>query len=136
MKGNLTISRPTYGNGKEKIRISIRDQLSRNQFLEIEVGYAEFATILTGLSEVEVDFQVNNLENVGKTRVTESRKVTYPGQSYDRNKLEDWLKENCKEEGWKVIPYLGSQNSRSYENGKTILNYSVEKYVDESGVTE
>lgn len=52
MKGKLTISRPSYGDNREKINIVVRDQASRLKFLSIEIDYADFTKCITGLSEV------------------------------------------------------------------------------------
>jgi len=55
MKAKITISRPSFGDGKEAICIRVTDSNSRVRILEVEVGYAEFAQIITGLGEVECD---------------------------------------------------------------------------------
>lgn len=130
MKGSLTISRPSYGDGRRKIRICVRDELSRNQFLEVEIDYAEFTEALTGMSETEIDFQVYGLENVGKLRVFEKRQIVYPDTPYNKASMESWLIENAQEEGWIVNPYLGSQQSVIHVDGKTLLNYTVTKFVN------
>lgn len=43
---------------------------------------------------------------------------------------------NAREEGWVLSTYLGSQNSVKWVDGKTILNYSVTKYVNPEGSVE
>lgn len=88
-------------------------------------GYA-----ITGLSEQPGELEVRGLQWVGKTRVSEPRKIECPLDSHDRETLENWLKEHAKEEGWIVSTYLGSQKSIERVKGKTTLHYSVTKYIE------
>lgn len=132
---SITISRPSYGDGKELILIRLRDEASRSNFVEVQLGYKEFTQALTGLSEVECKSVVQNLQNVGKERISEGRTVIYTGDSaqrHNREVLEQWLLDNCQEPGWMVSPYLGSQSSVRYnqKSGETELKYSVYKFVE------
>lgn len=133
MKGSITISRPSYGDGREKIRICVRDKASRGEFCEILVDYADFAKALTGLSETPMDFTCRGLENVGKKRVVEQRRIAAPGDGlHKREFMQNWLLENAQEPGWQINSYLGSQSSitRDHDTGIYYLNYSVFKFVD------
>lgn len=124
MKGNISIGR----DSRNSINIEIQDEASRINFLKVKMTPEQFAMVLTGLSMVNVDFEVKGLSKVGLTKVIESRKVSCPISSYDRKILSQWLVENCQEEGWKIDTYLGSQRSITYENGITFLNYKVYRY--------
>lgn len=127
---SLTISRPMFGDGRKEIRIKVRDEKSRNDFVELHISYEDFAAVVTGLSEVKCRGTVKGLENVGKEKVIEERKVEYPGSRHkSREELEQWLLEECQEEGWNVNAYLGSQSSLSYNGDKLILKYLVYKFV-------
>lgn len=130
MKGKLTISRPSYGDNREKINIVVMDQASRLKFLSIEIDYADFTKCITGLSEVSCDLTVNELENVGKKKITENRSVICPIRSYEKGILRDWLINNKQEDGYILDPYLGSQSSIQMCNEGTVLNYRVIKYVE------
>lgn len=135
LEGKITITRPSYGDDREKIRISIRDNSSVSEFLEIEMGYAEFALAVTGLSHVSMTFKARGLENVGKKRIREKRSIICPLSSCcSRDELRTWLEENGKEEGWEVLSYLGSQTSIKMTEEGTVLNYSVEKYISPEDV--
>lgn len=129
MEGKITISRPSYGSGKKKIAISVKDVKSVNKFLEIEMDYADFAEALTGLSEVPISFETRGLENVGKMRVVERRSVVVP-QSYSRGHIQKYLVDNRQEEGWLLNTYLGSQNSVQFLQGTNTVqvNYTVMRY--------
>ncbi|CAK7037105.1 hypothetical protein [Providencia rettgeri] len=130
MKGKLTISRPSYGDNREKINIVVRDQASRLKFLSIEIDYADFTKCITGLSEVSCDLIVNELENVGKKKITENRSVICPIRSYEKGILRDWLINNKQEDGYILDPYLGSQSSIQMCDEGAVLNYRVIKYVE------
>lgn len=130
LKAKVTISRITYSD-HEAVNISIEDVSSGIQFAELELSAEAFGLAITGLSYREADLTVRGLQYIGKRRVTEKRTIECPLTTYDRTKLESWLRENAQEEGWIVNTYLGSQPSVSYKEGKTFLNYSVTKYVDE-----
>ncbi len=126
----ITISRH-HGNREGKIGITIRDEKSRIQFVDAEIGLSDFAEALTGLAEVPVNAEVRGLEFVGKVKVREDRSIVCPLACYDREKLSQWLRENAKEEGWMIDDYLGSKGStESHEKGQ-LLRYAVFKFVDE-----
>lgn len=126
---NLTITRTSNSEKGQEISIRIRDDKSGIQFFQGRIGLAEMMEVLTGLSEVEMTANVRITDNIGKSKITEKRSVVYAGNSkYTRSVFEQFLTDNCQEEGWMVNTYLGSQSSVSYRDGKTILNYSVFRY--------
>ena len=127
IKGALTICRCSNG----KINLYVEDDLSGVRFLELEIEPAEFANALTGLGAQECDGQVRGLECLGKQRESEKRQVEYTGpDTYKQHEIEAWLVQNCQEEGWLLLPYLGSQGSVVRKDGKTFLNYTVKRYVE------
>lgn len=125
MKAQVTISR----RNNNKVYIGIEDSNSHIEFVEVELTLEDYAMIITGLSSVAGEVTYRGLDCVGKTRVTEPRRVKSGVSGCDKEEHKKWLEENCREEGWRLNSYLGSQRSLSYENGKTVLNYSVYKYV-------
>lgn len=125
MKAKVSISHSSDGF----IRIRIRDESSRIEFAEIALTPEHFGNAVTGLSEQDGELEVRGLEWVGKTVVTENREIECPLSSYNRGELEEWLRENGQEEGWLLGTYLGSQSSVGWKGDKTILRYSVTKYV-------
>lgn len=126
LAGTLTISRPSTGG----VTISVRDEASGARFLEVSISHEEFSQALGALSSRPVSMVVRGLDVVGKTRITERRTVTAPGQAFSRDNWGAWLQENAQEDGWILDTYLGSQHSVGHKDGNTILNYSVFKYVD------
>lgn len=130
IKGKISITRPSYGDEREKISIQIKDDLSKIQFLTVEIDYADFAQCITGLSFINCDLYIHRMGLVGKNKIVESRTCESPG-NMSKDELEKWLKENKQEEGWILNSYLGSKGSCYFYNGKQYLRYSVCKYIDE-----
>ena len=127
----LSISRPQRSDGKRCINIEVMDEASRLRFLEIEIPLADMMAALTGLSHCSCVGDVRGLQWVGMHKVTESRSVICPLNSYKREELREWLECNCQEEGWILNTYLGSQESISTnpEGNGQVLRYSVTKYI-------
>lgn len=132
MKGKLTISRPQYSDGRKLISIQVRDEDSVTRFLTLDIGYAEFAEAITGLSEMDCELSVRNLERVGKTRV--SKDITFPckkdnGYSGYPSKAE--AIEQAKAytpEGWECDNYFGSQTSFFENDGVTYARTSIKRW--------
>jgi hypothetical protein len=125
MKAKVTISRGSDG----MVRIRFRDDTSGIEFAEVAMTPENFGYAITNLAEREGELEIRGLEWVGKQRVTERRQIECPLNSYDREKLSEWLNTYAQEEGWLLDSYLGSQSSVNWKGGKTILNYSVTKYI-------
>lgn len=126
MKGKVTISR----DSNDRVRIRFRDEASGIEFAEASLSVEAFGYAVTGLSEQEADLNVKGLQCVGKLRVFERREIDCPLDTYNKDVLSAWLKENAKEDGWILDAYLGSQNSISRRDGITVLRYGVIKYVE------
>ena len=127
MKANVTISRCS----DNKVYISLEDDLSGVKFVEVALALEDYAMLITGCAYVEGEVSYNNLSAVGKIEVSEKRSVNCPHSAWtDKTVLSNWLKENCKEEGWTISTYLGSQGSVKSVEGGCVLNYTVYKYVD------
>lgn len=125
MKGKLSISR----GSDELVCIRIRDEASGIEFVNLKMSLETYANAITGVAEQEGLLFVRGLQFVGKKLVIEQRQIACPFKSYDRKILEKWLIDNAQEDGWIVDPYLGSQKSFYIDEEKTVLNYSVKKYV-------
>lgn len=112
MKGSITISRPSYGDGRELIVVQIRDGDSGERFLDVEIGYNDYAKLITGQSEIPCDLKVRNLDHVGKVRETDT--IEFPFSSvYCDNRDEKAIEEAKKytPDGWICDNYFGSQTS-------------------------
>lgn len=144
-RAKLTISRPYGGRHDDRpcIKIAVDDQDSRIQFLELEVSLADFASALTGMSEVECDMVVRGLQNVGKVRETQTLVIVLEksflkerGLNPYGRELEDYLtndpdgiRASHETDGWKVDTYLRSQHSITPEGkGDTAIRLNLRRY--------
>jgi hypothetical protein len=133
MKGTVSISRTTGGSTDSSVRISVRDELSGIEFVEIELSVEAFGSAITGLSSVKGRMLVNGLKHVGKKHERTTAKIEIPKELYsNRPKIKKWLEENAQREGWILSTYLGSQNSivADYKEDKHYANISYHRYVD------
>ena len=130
MKAKVTISRAS----DDIVRITVKDSASSIAFVVASMTAEAYGFAITGLAEQDASIEVNGLGYVGKQRITERREVVCPLTTYDRYALQEWLRANAQEEGWLLNSYLGSQSSVSHRDGKTLLRYSVTKYVDQQAL--
>lgn len=140
LTGTICISRPSFGDDRDAIRITLTDDNSRAEFLELEMDVAEFAFAITGLSDRPVQFVTRGLSVVGKKRMTEpfvhvvsEDELKELGVSpYSRKQLEAYAKTITPPEGWRLDTYLGSQGNVKFDNNsKTFsLHMRIEKYVE------
>lgn len=122
----ITISR----DSNNMINLSLIDCVSNIRFFNGEMSLENYALLLSGLSRVPIEGNTYDLDCVGKSKVTEPRSIEAP-ENIPSSKYSEWLDLNAKESGWTVNSYLGSKCSRTHNaEGKTVLNYSVYKYVD------
>ena len=128
MKFKLSISR----NGKDMVGIRVKCDSSRTTFLELELTLEQYAQVITGLSEVEVEGVTRGLAYVGKTKIREPRSVELPDGLYNYRKepVVEYLKEYHQEDGWIQDLYLGSQGSITLDQKtkKYTANYAVYRY--------
>lgn len=122
---NLTITR----DSDNIMRIRIQDETSQVVFVELKLSLEDMMKCITGLGYVDCKAIYRNLQAVGKTKIMENRVINTGLRSYDRDKMEQWLKDNAQEEGWILDPYLGSQSSMFHIDNMTHLRYTVYKYI-------
>ena len=125
-EGRITVTR----NTRDIVTIRIKDDNSRQQITEVSMTLENFALLMTGLSEVECQHETTeDVSNIGKTKVIESRSIPAPFLGYGKEKYGEWLENNGQEEGWEISSYLGSQRSIVFNDGNVTLNYNAYKYV-------
>jgi hypothetical protein len=81
MKGKITITRPSYSDSRRAISITMHDESSGTQFLDVEIGMAEFAEAITGMSRIPCEFQLF-ARNVGKIHEHKAVSVFVPAQRH------------------------------------------------------
>jgi hypothetical protein len=136
---SISISRPRGRDIEKHIRISIKDEKSGSQVVEVNVSLENFAECLTGLAFVECEGEIgNNLDRIGKTK--EIDYITFPmpkdsTYSCDEKKLaasiaKREIAENC-EDGWELWDSFSSQNSFSYDGkGVTTARATIVRWVE------
>lgn len=127
IKAAISISR----SSDDRVNVTLVDNASNIQFVDMSLSMVDYAKLITGLSRVEITGEVRGLENVGKLKVRESRKIICPLDTYDKSTLREWLLSTQAEEGWIIDTYLGSQNSITSHEGRLVLNYAVYKYIEQ-----
>lgn len=144
-KGKITISRPSAGGSDtERIRITLKDDEARTQFLEVDIDLEAFALALTGLSERPCDFEPYRLDTVGKVRERENITFVLTAEYMERHGLSRYYKEEIRKhivadpeglfrqtDGWELSLYLGGQSSitTNYPDGIRV-NTSRVRYVE------
>lgn len=127
----VTISRVT--GDEVRIRISIRDNASRQEFVEVYLNPADFAMAVTGLAMVDAKGSVCGLDHVGRFKETKSATLKAP--SYNREEATAYVEAHGGEEGWFVDSYLGSRGSLVVKTDGTYAHYSLYRYVDKDPST-
>lgn len=140
LTGTINISRPSCADGRDVIRITVTDNGSRAEFLELEMDVAEFGLAVTGLSFRPVTFVTRGLSLVGKKRMTQPFLYVVSEDAlkergispYDRKQMEAYAKTITPPEGWTLDTYLGSQTSVQWDsNAKTYsLHMRIETFVE------
>lgn len=130
MEGKLTISRPSYGCGKEKVSIEVKDNLSKERFLTIEIDYDVFTKVLMGCAELPCDIEVRHLKRVGMRKETKPLEFIMPdGYSEMKENARKAAAENTPE-GWEANTHFGSQNSFFTREGKGWARTTISRWVD------
>ncbi len=66
-KGDISIGRVSCGGQEpDYIHMEIEDNTSRVTFLEIKMDFETFAKVITGQSSLPIEFEVRNLDKIGK----------------------------------------------------------------------
>lgn len=123
-QGKISINRPSYGDGREVITITIEDVVSGIEFVEAHISYSDFTRALTGQSSIPCDLRLMNLSSVGKIYVSESAAIEVPSNlSYQKSEIQEWISANHKRDGWFLNSGLGSQRSLVHDGkGGTTAN--------------
>lgn len=126
---NITLSRPSYGDGSKWIEIKIQDKNSVAQFLTLRLTYENFAEMMTGLSYVPCVGEVRGLANVGKIRETQPLRIEMPDSNRNKELASELALQQCPE-GWTPDFYFGSQNSFFSNEGKYYASCRIVRWVD------
>lgn len=79
LKGKVSISRIKSNKEEDTVVITLHDELSGVKVIDIEIGMLEFAQVITGLSYIECEFNLNTSGTVGKNaRIDEQGYSVHP----------------------------------------------------------
>lgn len=136
MKGKISITRPSSGDGDGHISITLADIDAVVQFAQIRMSLADFAQCVTGLSRIDCDIELKNLDKTGKQRIREQIEFELPDDtdSYCSSDQRKAVALNVARElvgdEWEVDGYFGSQDSFFQRDGKPMARTSIMKWVD------
>lgn len=131
LHGKLSISRPS-GGGREHpvVTIDLRDELSRCQFLEVEIDPASLTLALTGKGEVPCWFRLRTESPIGQRAETKTEELWMNAIfAFDRGSKRqeayfDKLLQPYEVDGWKArrSDLTNSHNTvrRDHENRKVL----------------
>lgn len=113
LTGGISISRRTGDGYENTICIEIKDDSSRNRFIDVKMSLADFAAAISGCSEMPIQFEVRCLDSIGKTKETEAASINIPKNMKfsSREDIRKYLQAYHQRDGWVLDDYLGSQTS-------------------------
>lgn len=77
-QGSITISRVTSSHGDPYIQVSVQDETSRHQFIELTMSMEAFAMAVTGMGAQPLTFDLRGVGYVGKRREIKDELVPRP----------------------------------------------------------
>lgn len=129
-KGKLGISRVTCSDGNDYMNITITDNESHIQIVDVEVDIVEFANAITGQSYRDCEFELRGVANVGKKREQKSQKIKIPRADYTNKQ---WRKDMAEAaapfeiDGWKaqIEDYNGYRSTHPEDHDDRTVLYTV-----------
>lgn len=115
-----------------KVFLRIRDEAAATEFLELEVGQAEFVQALGGLRLTSCVAEIRRLDRLGK--VHEHRMLEFPlhkkhrDYDYDKELAREKVHKYCPE-GWEPDLSFSSQNSFFAKDGGTWVRTIIRRWV-------
>lgn len=133
LKGKISIGR-THGHDCNYITIEIVDCNSRVRFVKVNLSYEDFAKALTGLAYNPMEFEINNLDVIGK--VKEQKDLIFlVGDSSNHIQHVSIAENTCQEyteKGWTASTYFRSKDSiQKHDDGKYYAYGTQFRFVEE-----
>lgn len=131
LKGKISITRPSYGDHRQKIAIGVTDSGSHIQFLELQIDLDDFTKAVTGQGMIPIEFEVRGLENVGRNYESEYFDFPLPkGTRYADKKAAIKELRKVTPEGWKSSEHFSSQDSFYSKDGVEWAHTYIFRWVD------
>jgi len=139
--GKISITRPTFSDFSESIRITITDDNAGVEFLEIGMSYSDFTKCITGQAYIPCEFETRGLENVGK--VADRSEVIAPMAEHSW-KERDVVAAECiqiqldiinsalpkDEPKWISNNYFGSQDTFFRKDGVNMVRTGLHRWLE------
>lgn len=128
MKENKLKGKITILVGRERTTIEIRDDLSSENIVEVELTPEQLSEALSRMmyTECTINSTCQHPERIGKKMITKRITVRLHESvnTYTQERLRVIADKNCPED---YVPdyYFNSQNTFTYEGDKLYLNYTV-----------
>lgn len=126
MKGNISISRRNDG----MVCLNIIDVACGRTVVAVEMTPQTLGECLTGAARLDVDFKIENLEYLGKTK--EIKKVWMK----DRGKKGPRMTKADQAEGWEVWSGYGNHHYSKEKDGVAGYEVSLARYVETPDIFE
>lgn len=124
MQGKLTLLFSTDG-----LQISLKDELSGMEFLQIDLDPAQTMRVLSRQAYVDCDFVTVGLNKVGKKVTRDYITFEMPSVSYDeRDKVAEKLALQHCPPGWSPQLYFQSRDSFHRKEGKQYCRVMISKW--------
>jgi hypothetical protein len=134
LKGTISISRPQGIDWNDEFCITIRDDKSRAQFLEIKIGAKELALALSNLSDQPMEYKARALKYLGKNTVLKTIVVQLPND-VDYNERPKLAKRLAEMEvvgtDWIISDYFGSKESFFTKDGQNFARARASTYMND-----
>lgn len=140
LPGSIRWGKVHCSHEDDYIHVEIEDKTSGIRFLSINMSMKDFANALTG-SHVDCDMEVLAVENIGKVREYQKRRVFMSDAEYkaatddrkyeDKSGIVEWLKKWHTINGWNMDTYLGSRDSIQFADGGRWINFAYIRYVEQ-----
>ena len=127
MNGKITISSPRSNKKGHYIQISIVDDDSNTQFVEIEMKLEDFAAAITGLARCPIEFKINQINNVEKKK---KFKTIFVKKNDNIDDLKEYLSE-YETNAWKfeTISNYGNSHYEAKKMGVDGYTMTLVRYI-------
>lgn len=130
LSGKLSINRITHSDRKGTIRITLTDEASSCQAVEIEIGLGEFADCLTGLGHVGCSFEWNDSGVIGSFHQHKEESIPYPSFRRDDTEALTTYLAPYETDGWRA---RRGDVFNGHRRSQGMVSVTFTRYVDEKG---
>ena len=119
----------TFSDTKNGATIEIRDNASREEFVEVRLTASQLCQALSRSANTPCEIKTRNLDRVGKTMIMDDLVFEMPKHCYINRK--DVAKQEATRvcpDGWTPDLYFGSQRSFFSKDGKEYARTTIRRW--------